>query len=373
MILTPMPEVVSGKASLEAFDRFLLRYDVQNLAVITGPRVRQITGFDDILACALGHGRIVSVYDNTKADPTFEGAMEACRFAHETGAEAVVGVGGGSPLDTAKIVAASLTNDVAVETMVGADNIPFATAPLACFPTTAGTGSEVTNVAVLTDVRDGIKKAVVSNRLVPLFAGLLPELTVGLPPGITAATGMDALCHASEAYLSKRRNDYSDALALAALALLAKNLPEVIRDPQNLEAREAMLRASLLAGLSFNNSSVTAIHAFAYPLGGRFHVAHGLANSLLFDAVMRHNYSAEPARFAELSRAFSGVSGRDFIEDVEAMRKTLPIAQRLRDLHIPESAVEEMANDVMSVTRLLSMNPREITREDAGKIYQKSY
>ena len=373
MILTPMPEVVSGKASLDALDRFLSRCKVERVAVITGPRVRKIHGFQDILASASSGNRTVSVYDGTQADPTFDGASDACSFAKSAGAQAVIGVGGGSPLDTSKIVAASLTNDIPVEKMVGADRFDNAPVPLACFPTTAGTGSEVTNVAVLTDVSDGIKKAVLSNRLVPLFAGLLPELTLALPPGTTAATGMDALCHASEAYLSKKRNLYSDAMALAALPLIAKNLPEVILHPGNLEAREAMLQASLLAGLAFNNSSVTAIHAFAYPLGGRFHVAHGLANSLLFGAVMRHNYPAEKARFADLARAFSGNADGSFIESVEVMRKGLPITQRLRDLDIPESAVEEMATDVMSVTRLLSVNPREITRADAGKIYQESY
>jgi alcohol dehydrogenase class IV len=373
MILSPMPEIISGNPALEALDKFLVRKQVQRVIIITGPRVRLIPGFQKILGAASGKNREVKIYDRTQEDPSFENVAEASHFANVFAAQAVIGIGGGSVLDTAKIVAATITNDIPISAMIGSDWIPAAAAPLVCFPTTAGTGSEVTNVAVLTDMSDGIKKAIVSNRLVPLFAGLLPELTISLPPGTTAATGMDALCHASEAFLSKRHNDYSDALALAALPLIAKNLPEVIRDPQNLEAREAMLRASLLAGLAFNNSSVTAIHAFAYPLGGHFHVAHGLANSLLFGAVMRHNYSAEPVRFAELARVFSGKADGNFIADVEALRENLPIAQRLRDLDIPESAVEEMADDVMSVTRLLSVNPREITRADAGKIYRESY
>lgn len=257
--------------------------------------------------------------------------------------------------------------------MLGADNIPLPAAPLACFPTTAGTRSEVTNISILTDEAAGLKKAIVSDRIMPLFAGLLPELTLGLPPGTTAATGMDALCHASEAILSRKRNPYSEAMGLAALPLIGTWLPRVIADPANLEARERMMEASLLAGLAFNNSSVTAIHAFAYPLGGRYHIAHGLANSLMFAPIMKHNYSSEPALFRKLGLAFTNEASDDFIGAVEAMRTQLPIAHNLREASIPLEALDHMADDVMSVTRLLSVNPQTITRADAGRIYQEAY
>lgn len=373
MLLAPMPEVVSGRASLDALDRFLARHHARRVLVVTGPNVRKIAGFQAIVDTITAQGRQIVIYDNTRADPSIELASEACAFAKKALVHAVVGIGGGSPLDTAKVVAASLTNSVSVEAMLGADNIPLPAAPLACFPTTAGTGSEVTNISILTDEAAGIKKAIVSDRIMPLFAGLLPELTLGLPPGTTAATGMDALCHASEAILSRKRNPYSEAMGLAALPLIGTWLPRVIADPSNLEARERMLEASLLAGLAFNNSSVTAIHAFAYPLGGRYHIAHGLANSLMFAPIMKHNYSAEPALFRKLGLAFTSDASTDFIGAVEAMRATLPIAHNLREASIPLEALDHMADDVMSVTRLLSVNPQTITRADAGRIYQEAY
>jgi len=374
-MLSPMPEVVSGRASLEALDRYLTRSKAEKVVIITGPHVRHLPGFESIIDSASSRRRSLAIFDRTQADPTVELAMEASAFAQNFGAQAVVGVGGGSPLDTAKVVAAMLTNDVSIRSMLGADLVPNNAAPLACFPTTAGTGSEVTNISILTDLQDGMKKAIVSNRIVPGFAGLLAELTLGLPPATTAATGMDALCHASEAYLSKKRNPFSDAMAMAALPLIAQYLPEVIRNPSNLAAREGMLQASLLAGLAFNNSSVTAIHAFAYPLGGQFHVPHGLANSLMFSPIMRHNYSSEVERFHDLARAFGlGAQGSaDFISQVELLRATLPIPQNLQAAGIPQSALESMADDVMSVTRLLAVNPREITRADAGRIYTEAF
>ena len=373
MLLAPMPEVVSGRASLDALDRFLARHHARRVLVVTGPNVRKIADFQAIIDAITSQGRQVVLYDNTRADPSIELAGEACAFAKKALVHAVVGIGGGSPLDTAKVVAASLTNSVSVEAMLGADNIPLPAAPLACFPTTAGTGSEVTNISILTDEAAGLKKAIVSDRIMPLFAGLLPELTLGLPPGTTAATGMDALCHASEAILSRKRNPYSEAMGLAALPLIGTWLPRVIADPANLEARERMMEASLLAGLAFNNSSVTAIHAFAYPLGGRYHIAHGLANSLMFAPIMKHNYSSEPALFRKLGLAFTNEASSDFIGAVEAMRAQLPIAHNLREASIPLEALDHMADDVMSVTRLLSVNPQTITRADAGRIYQEAY
>jgi alcohol dehydrogenase len=232
----------------------------------------------------------------------------------------------------------------------------------------------VTNVSILTDTQANLKKAVVSDRLVPKLAILMPELTAGLPGATTAATGMDALCHAAEAVISKKRNPASDALAFGALSLIATHLPRVIADPSDLASREAMLEASLMAGLAFNNSSVTAIHAFAYPLGGRFHMAHGLANSLMFGPVMAHNKVAEPALFARLAEAFCGARDAEaFVPSVEALRRGLPIPHSLREAGIPEESLEPMADDLMTIDRLLSVNPRTITRQDAGRIYREAW
>ena len=373
MKLSPMPEVAGGDLALPALDRYLSGRKARSVVIVTGPHVSKLPGFATLREVCAQSGRAVAVFDRTQADPSLELARQAAAFAQDFGADAVVGVGGGSPLDTAKIVAALLTNSVKVEDLVGADKVALPCAPLVAVPTTAGTGSEVTNVSVLTDTAANLKKAVLSDRLVPGLALLLPELTLGLPPGTTAATGMDALCHASEAMLSKKRNPVSDALAIGALERIVANLPKVIANPSDLAAREAMLEASLMAGLAFNNSSVTAIHACAYPLGGRFHVPHGLANSLMFAPVMRHNLASEPEIFARLSRAVGGEGPEGFVPAVEAIRQKLPIPHTLKEAGIPEDSIEPMADDLMTIDRLLSVNPAPITRADAGRIFREAF
>jgi len=374
MRISPIPEIVTGTGALEALDAFLTSRKARSVVIVSGPTVSRLEAFASIQdACARG-GRSVAVFSRTQADPSMELASEAAAFALDFGAEAVVGVGGGSPLDTAKIVAALLTNPVSVADLIGIDRIEHPCAPLVAIPTTAGTGSEVTNVSILTDTQANLKKAVISDRIVPGLALLLPEMTTKLLPSTTAATAMDALCHAAEAVLSKKKNPISEAMALAALPRIARSLPVVIADPENLPARTELLEASLLAGLAFNNSSVTAIHAFAYPLGGRFHTAHGMANSLMFAPVMRHNLESDRAGFVKLARAFSGSdSAESFVEAVVALRRTLPIPQSLREAGIPEDALEPMADDVMTIERLLSVNPAPISRLDAGRIYREAW
>lgn len=374
MKISPIPEIVTGSGALEVLDTFLTSRKARSVVIVSGPTVSRLEAFASIQEACAWNGRSVAVFNRTQADPSMEMAHEAAAFAQDFGAEAVVGVGGGSPLDTAKIVAALLTNPVSVADLVGIDRIEQPCAPLVAIPTTAGTGSEVTNVSILTDTQANLKKAVISDRIVPDLALLLPEMTTKLLPSTTAATGMDALCHAAEAVLSKKKNPISEALALAALPRIARSLPVVIAEPENLEARTELLEASLLAGLAFNNSSVTAIHAFAYPLGGRFHTAHGLANSLMFAPVMRHNLESDRTGFVKLARAFcESDKPEDFVEAVVALRATLPLPQSLRQAGIPEDALEPMADDVMTIERLLSVNPAPITRLDAGRIYREAW
>jgi len=370
--LSPSPKVV-GFEGAEAALGELFR-GVRRVVLVTGPHVSRLDGFERLRRMCASDGREVFVWDGSRSDPTLALVRKVGAFARARRAQAVVGVGGGSPLDTAKMVAALLAHEGDVESFLGQDAIPGPCVPLVAVPTTAGTGSEVTNIAILTDEVDRIKKAAISDHLVPDLAILAPELTVGLPPGTTAATAMDALCHASEAYLSRRRNALSDGLALAAVRTIARTLPRVMADPDDLAARRDLLEASLMAGLAFNNASVTAIHAFAYPLGGRYHLAHGLANSLMFAPVMRHNLSSEPERFADLAEAFGGT--RDphaWVEAVETLRRALPLPRDLAEAGVLEADLEPMADDVMTVARLLAVNPREITRADAGRIYREAW
>ncbi|MDZ8118971.1 iron-containing alcohol dehydrogenase family protein [Pontiella agarivorans] len=373
MHLIPMPEIFCGSDALEALGTTLAQVCARRVFIVTGPHVSRTDGFAAMKAVA-EKGRDVAVFNETQGDPSMEQVTEMIAQAKAFGADAVIGMGGGSPIDAAKVVAAALSNDRKVEEMVGTDRVPKRCAPLFIIPTTAGTGSEATNISILTDTAEQMKKAVVSNHILPHMAFLVPELTVSMPKRITATTGIDAFCHATEAYLSKRRNPYSDGMALRALGLIARWLEKACCEPENLAAREGMLMASFFAGLAFTNASVTAIHAFAYPLGGRYHTPHGMANALMLAPVLKHNFAGNEERFADLAEAFCGA--RDpgaFVPAVQVLKKNIGLPMSLDDAGIPESDLESMAEAVMGVTRLLEVNPNAIVLDDARRIYQEAF
>ena len=374
MKLTPMPAVAMGDDAWARLEGLAEGGNWRRWFVVTGPHVSRTRAFGRAVDVLASKGREVAVWDRVEPDPTIELAEEGSRAARGFGAEAVVGLGGGSPLDCAKIVSAALGNRQGVETFLGADRVPRPGAPLVAIPTTAGTGSEVTSIAILTDAAARMKVAATSDHLVPREALLMPEMTEDMPPHVAAATGMDALCHAAEAYVSVRRNAYSDALALKALRLVGTHLVRAHGNPGDVEARAGMQLAALLAGLAFNNSSVTAVHAFAYPLGGVFHVPHGLANSMMAEAVFRHNLSGCADRMADLAEALGGVRAPEaLLGGIRKLRTELGLPLTLREAGIPEDSIPEMARSVMGVTRLLGVNPAPIQSEDAVRIYREAY
>jgi alcohol dehydrogenase len=245
-------------------------------------------------------------------------------------------------------------------------------------PTTAGTGSEVTPVAILSDEDEHLKKGMVSYRLIPAVAILDPGLTLGLPPRMTAYTGMDALTHAIEAYTSVNASDYSDALALRAVRLISSGIMTAFKDGSDLPSRGSMLMGSLLAGIAFACAGVAAVHAFAYPLGGTFHVAHGLSNSVMLPVIMEYNMQGNEKKFAELAVAMEGgeqkpSGARAAVDFVNRLSRDLGIPANLAALGIPEGALTELAGGAMKVTRLLANNPRKIGPGDAEKIYRAAY
>jgi alcohol dehydrogenase class IV len=308
--------------------------------------------------------------------------VEAGRAAGVTG---VIGFGGGSSMDVAKIAALLLGSGEDLESAWGVGNARGPRLPLILIPTTAGTGSEVTPVAIIT-VGESEKRGVSSPVLLPDIALLDPELTLGLPAPITAATGVDAMVHAIEAYASAspNNNPVSRVLAREALRLLGANIERAVSDGGDREARGAMLLGSMLAGQAFANSPVAAVHALAYPIGGTFHVPHGLSNALVLPHVLRFN-AAEPAAvraYAEIARdAFPGLptdtGAQDltagFIEELAALSARLGLPVRLRDVGIPAEAIPQMAGDAMIQQRLLVNNPRPVTRSDAQAIYEAAW
>lgn len=330
---------------------------------------------------ALGTTRELTVFDAVEADPSKETLLAAVDAGRSAGAASVVALGGGSPMDVAKLAAYLLGSGDDVDEIWGVGLAKGQRLPLALVPTTAGTGSEATPISVIT-CEGGVKLAVNSPPLIADWAVLDASLTLGLPAHVTAATGIDAIVHAVEAYTSARlKNPLSDALAREALRLLTSNLLTVIEQPKNLEARSEMLLGAHLAGLAFSNAPVAGVHALAYPLGGLHHLPHGLTNALMLRHVLGHNLEAAREHYAELAEivdpdcVVQGSQARAavFIERLAALAQRSGLALRLRDHGIAFDEAPTLAREAMRQTRLLVNNPCEITESDAQRLYEAAW
>lgn len=320
----------------------------------------------------------VTVFSDVEADPPDHLVRAAVDFARSREIDSVVGLGGGSSMDTAKLVALLAPGQEALEDVYGVGNARGPRLPLLLVPTTAGTGSEVTPISIVT-TGESEKKGVVSPVLLPDWAVLDAELTTGLPTHVTAATGIDAMVHAIEAMTSKRlKNPVSDCLGREALRLLGGNIHEACENGANIEARQAMLLGAMLAGMAFANAPVGGVHALAYPVGARFHVAHGLSNSLVLPRVLAFNAHSAGSTYAEVAEILvPGCSGTTterterLLEYVRELPLSLGLPTRLSEVGIGEKDLTQLAADAMLQTRLLINNPREITERDALTIYSE--
>lgn len=327
-----------------------------------------------------GAGLELAVFADVVADPPEAVVIDALAQARAHRCDGVIGFGGGSPMDTAKLVALLSTREQSLQEVYGVGNATGKRLPLIQIPTTAGTGSEVTPIAIVT-TGETTKMGVVAPQLLPDLAILDATLTTGLPGPVTAATGIDAMVHAIEAYTSKvRKNPYSDMLAREALRLLSANLHTAVHQGDNVEARSSMLLGAMLAGQAFANAPVAAVHALAYPLGGIFHIPHGLSNSLVLPHVMRFNLPAARELYAELAplvlpatHAATTDPAGALIDYLVELSENVLLPQRLRDVNIPEQAIERLAADAMLQQRLLVNNPRELNEADARAIYQAAW
>ena len=321
-------------------------------------------------------GIAVILIDHVVADPPEAMILRAVEFARKKRVDGVVSVGGGSSLDAAKLVALFTKSPQEISGAYGIGMAKGDRLPLILAPTTAGTGSEVTPISIIT-TGAAEKKGVVAPQLFPDWAVLDAELTVGLPAAVTAATGIDAMVHAIEAYTSKhKKNVLSDALARQALGLLGANIRAACDDPGNRAARGAMLLGSMLAGMAFANAPVAAVHALAYPLGGHFKVPHGLSNALVLPYVLDYNMpeaaplyrEIAPIAFPELADAADPAAG--MAEAFRALGPALGMQSRLSEVGVSHNHLPMLAEDAMKQTRLLVNNPREMTLEAAQSIYE---
>lgn len=351
--------------------------------LVTDPGLRKLGLERPAVASLQAAGHKVVIFDQIEADPSFETLLAAIQAGRDAGVTGVLGFGGGSSLDVAKLVALLLGSGEDLDEAWGVAQAKGPRLPLVLIPTTAGTGSEVTPVSIIT-VGAEEKRGVSSPVILPDIAILDADLTVGLPPHITAATGVDAMVHAIEAYTSKsvNNNPMSKMLAREALRLLGANIETAVFDGQDKGARGAMLLGSMLAGQAFANSPVAAVHALAYPIGGTFHVPHGLSNALILPHVLRFNASVSGTSYAEIAAdAFphlvevEGDQARcaALIETLADLSLKLGMQTRLRDVNIPKEALGKMASDAMLQTRLLMNNPRDISEQDALSIYKAAW
>lgn len=355
----------------------------RNCLLITDPGLRALGLCDPAITALEDAGHVVTVFDAVEADPSRETLMRAVEAGKAAGATGVIGFGGGSSQDVAKLVALLLGSGEDLDGAWGVAQAKGPRLPLVLVPTTAGTGSEVTPVSIIT-VGAEEKRGVSSPVILPDIAILDAGLTLGLPAHITAATGIDAMVHAIEAYASKNANNnpLSKFLAREALRLLGANIEAVVADGSDLEARGAMLLGSMLAGQAFANSPVAAVHALAYPIGGTFHIPHGLSNALVLPHVLRFNAPDAGTVYAEIAAdAFpelanvEGTQARTaaFIDALADLSGRVGLQTRLRDVGIPKEAIDKMAEDAMLQSRLLVNNPREVSQADACAIYRAAW
>ncbi|AYO82555.1 iron-containing alcohol dehydrogenase [Methylobacterium brachiatum] len=374
------PNVLFEAGASKKLPEIVGTFGAKRVLLVTDKGVRK-AGLTEAAESALAAAGIaIDVYEDVVADPPSTVIEAAAKRARDLGTDLVLSIGGGSALDTAKLVAYLAKSDEALDSIYGVGLAKGDRLPLILVPTTAGTGSEVTPISIVTTPTTE-KKGVVAPKLLPDWAVLDPELTLGLPSHVTAATGIDAMVHAIEAFTSKnKKNPISDQLAKQALALLSANIRTACSDGRNLEARSGMLLGSMLAGMAFANAPVAAVHALAYPVGAIFHVPHGLSNALVLMGVMRFNLSHAEPLYAELAPILDPAAAdlppaeaaARFVECLDAICRDCEVPASLAEVGVAQKDLERMATDAMKQTRLLVNNPREVTYDDAYAIYAEA-
>ena len=370
------PHLVFGEGCSLEITRHLAGLNCRKLFLVTAQPIRPLVA--PIIESLQAQGCSVSVDDTVNGEPTIDSFEAVLKRARCGQVEAVAGIAMGSVLDVAKLVAALVDSPVSVRDVMGIGKLRGRSCHLACMPTTSGTGSEVSPNAILLDETDNLKKGVVSPWLVPDAAFVDPCLTVSVPPDITASTGMDALCHCIEAFANRFAHPLIDMYAIKGIELIGRYLEDAYQDGHDLEARRALSLGSLHGGVCLGPVNTGAVHALAYPLGGEFHVAHGVSNAMLLPEVLAFNLEAAPSRYAQVALALGCKQGKTDmdtanlgIERIKQMNRTCRIPASLSEFGVTRDAVERMARSALTVTRLLKNNVRELMQQDAETIYHQ--
>ena len=372
------PRIVFGHGCAPQCADFLAQQGVQRVLLVSSTPVRRVLG--EVTAALETSGITVVTAPPVDCEPTCALFEKVLQTARAEAVDGVLGIGGGSAMDTAKLTAALASGKQTAVEVFGINRLSGRALPLVCLPTTAGTGAEVSPNAILLDEAEELKKGVVSPHLVPDAAFVDPQLTISVPPTITAATGLDALTHCIEAYANRQAHPIVDIYALQGIRLISANLVRAVRHGGDVEARTALSLGSLFGGLCLGPVNTAAVHALSYPLGGRFHVAHGVSNAVLLPHVLRFNCPAAPERYAEISGAL-GVAGNGLprstaehgVEFLSALARDCGVPQKLSEFGIPRAAIPALARAAMQVTRLLRNNLRPLSEADAVRIYEAAY
>ncbi|MHC8333607.1 iron-containing alcohol dehydrogenase [Pseudomonas sp. LB3P25] len=374
--------IIHGPGSLEQLgDKLhLLDTPLKQVVLVTQHAMHRLGVTEKIKAQFAARGIAVHMIDNVEIEPTLENIERVFREEVAPHApDALIAVGGGSVLDAAKLFAVMLTNDTPLKDLLGIDKVGNPGKPMVLIPTTSGTGSEVTPNAIVTLPDEALKIGVVSRHLLPTLVILDPLLTLSLPKAITAATGMDAFTHSLESFISTKANPISDAFALESMRLIAGSIVEAWQQPDSVRARGDMLLGSMYGGLALTGAGTAAVHALAYPLGGKFHVTHGVANAMLLPHVMAFNMDscAERLKRAACVCGVALESDSDeraaskLIEQISEWTSILNIPQNLREFGVAEEHLAEMAVAASKVTRLMANNPKALSLDDIQQLYRR--
>lgn len=376
------PLSYTGWGSLDQLIPEVEKTGAKKILVVTDPQLVELGLSTKVTAPLVEKGFDVTVYHDVVPEPPLEVGEKLVSFTKEGGFELVIGIGGGSALDLAKLTAVMAGEEGSVAdylNLSGTKEISSKGLPKILIPTTSGTGSEVTNIAVLSLA--STKDVVTHDYLLADVAIIDPELTLSVPPKVTAATGIDALTHAIEAYVSKNASPVSDALALQAIRLISGSIRTAVRDGKDRQSRIDMSYGSYIAGLAFFNAGVAGVHALAYPLGGQFHISHGESNAVLLPYVMGYIRKSCEGRMAAILEAVKGKStdltdeeaSKQCVEELVGIVRDVGIPQRLSEFGISESSLDNLTRDGVKQKRLLARSPMTLGQEDIRVIYRAAY
>lgn len=386
-----------GPGAVEQLGEWATGHSIRRVVIVTDKNLAK-AGLVDKVSQPLRQGQVcVDVFDGGEAEPSIEAALRAIEHARSSSPQAILGLGGGSNMDLAKVTAVVLTHGGVLTDFFGAENVPGPVMPVICVPTTSGTGSEVSHAAVLTDRANELKVAMLSNYLRPALAVVDPLLTRSCPAKVTADSGIDALTHAIEAYTAvdydqlevppgessgyEGRHPLGECIAQRAIELIGNHLSTAVRAPDNAEARQAMSLAATMAGMAFSNCGVALVHALELSLGGALHCSHGAGNGLLLPHVMRFNLPQRKRTFARIATLLgedvSGLNDDEAAERaiaaVEQLARDIGIPERIRDLGGTEGQLSTLAEKAFAIKRLRWMNPRQSTLADFKQILRNAF